>query len=54
MIYSDVDLGLMGKVLFVYAVDDKGIEYALYLGATLMISSNISSQFLITWLIHSH
>ena len=32
MIYSDVDLGLMGKVLFVYAVDDKGIEYALYLG----------------------
>ena len=34
MIYSDVDLGLMGKVLFVYAVDDKGIEYALYLGAT--------------------
>jgi hypothetical protein len=27
-----VDLGLMGKVLFVYAVDDKGIEYALYLG----------------------
>ena len=44
MIYSDVDLGLMGKVLFVYAVDDKGIEYALYLGAPLMISSNISSQ----------
>jgi hypothetical protein len=32
MIYSDVDLGLMGKVLFVYAADDKGIEYALYLG----------------------
>jgi len=32
MIYSDVDLGLMGKVLFVYVVDDIGIEYALYLG----------------------
>jgi hypothetical protein len=34
MIYSDLNPDLQEKVLFVYAVDEKGIEYALYLGAT--------------------